>query len=57
LHSGHAELPADGSGTELAKPDGAEGRRTERMTLADARNQSPSVVRFRVCRLKEEKVV
>src|SRR5436190_14859610 len=32
-------------------------RTTERMTFAAARNQSPSMVRLSVCRLKEEKVV
>src|SRR6476620_488818 len=30
---------------------------TERMTFAAARNQSPSIDRLSVCRLKEEKVV
>src|SRR5256885_14142377 len=32
-------------------------RTTDKMTFAAARNQSPSMVRFNVCKLNEEKVV
>src|SRR4051812_14518017 len=32
-------------------------RTIEKMTFAAARSQSPSMVRFKVCRLKEENVV